>query len=618
MFVTFSRTSSEPLIPTQQREGSVAAFQSVQEWDNEFLALFPHRFDYIFAKHPEPEQSPAWQTESCHPLSDRLLSQGAYLFGVRFGSQTQYCLLDIDRSSIYHPHQDAFAISRIQAALEPLGLVEYVACTSSYSSGLHLYFPFQEAQNSWELASGIATLLEHAGFKIKSGQLEIFPNPKPYAVEGSPSLFNAHRLPMQAGSYLLNKEFHPIFSTQQSFLQHWKFAQQRNALSAATLKQLIKQTKRKYYRVSGRADKFINDLNAEIEPGWTGSGQTNHLLGRITMREYVFRHVLSGGKPLEGQALADEVVAIARSLPGYRDWCRHQHEIEHRALEWAHCIENSHYFHYGDAQGKFKAKAKATEPIQASITEAVLENLPTWNQQQSEAARERIRKAIAILLETNTLPTGATDRFRTLISYGIGGSTLYRHRDLWHPKYLWKTPQTPPSLQECSLDCAEGTSNEQSSSSLFLEAGGNLNTSQASSPLERPQPTLSDRNFDATDSEDTFAREANDFAFKNIASLSNADRNFSSPDPGLHSKPIGQPVAGVQYVQQVLFDLKRHLKASQTGSRLPLTQTPSNPNTAYQTAQIKRMQRFLESGDPILIAEAQSWQLESGLSHPKG
>lgn len=124
-----------------QLENSLS-FKGVSEWEDEFLWLFPHRHDYIYAKHPEPGQTPDWKTESRHPLSDRTLCQGSYLYGVRFSKATNYCILDIDAGSIY-PQRDRFAISRILAALELLGLVTAIPCTSSYSGGFHLYFPFQ-------------------------------------------------------------------------------------------------------------------------------------------------------------------------------------------------------------------------------------------------------------------------------------------------------------------------------------------------------------------------------------------------------------------------------------------------------------------------------------------
>lgn len=443
---------------TQGRSASLDTFTAVREWDNAFLALFPHRFDYIYANHPAPGCTPVWQTERRHPLSDRVIQQGGYLYGVRFGSQTRYCLLDIDTGSPYHPQSDPLAIGRMVAVLEAIGLVKYVACTSSYSGGLHLYFPFEQAQSSWELASVVATLLENAGFILKPGQLELFPNPKPYTVDQPPSLFNAHRLPMQMGSYLLNEDFEPVWSSQQQFVQQWQWVQSHNTIDTPAIKRLLKQIRRRSYQLSGKADKFINDLNAEIELGWTGFGQTNRLLGRITMRAYIFNHILTGSKPLSGQALVTEIVNVARSLPGYQDWCRHQHEIEQRATEWARCIENSHYYPYGEENGKYKAPKPTTETTES------IESLPNWNQQQAAGARERIRCAIADLLEKNSLPTNATARFQLLTQYGIGGGSLYRHRDLWHPNHL-----TDHSTETAISEISE--SNESIDESRSKEAG---------------------------------------------------------------------------------------------------------------------------------------------------
>jgi hypothetical protein len=35
---------------------------------------------------------------------------------------------------------------------------------------------------------------------------------------------------------------------------------------------ILKAARRRQFRVTGKADKFLNDLNAEIEQGWTGAG----------------------------------------------------------------------------------------------------------------------------------------------------------------------------------------------------------------------------------------------------------------------------------------------------------------------------------------------------------
>lgn len=559
------------------------SFRGVREWDNEFLALFPHRFDYIWADPPNPGATVEWKTESRHPLSDRLIQQGAYLYGVRFGAETNYALLDIDIGSLYHPRTDPLAISRIVGALEPLGLVSYIACTSSYSGGLHLYFPFQQPQSSWQLAIALACLLENAGFKLQPGQLEIFPNPKPYSTDGTPSLFNAHRLPLQIGSYLLDQAFQPTWSDTHTFVKQWQLAQQRNDIDGKTLKQILKQAKRKHFGISGKAEKFANDLNAEIELGWTGSGQTNRLLGRITMRTYIFHHVLSGGEPLEGKALIDEIVETARSLPGYSEWCQHQHEIEHRAEEWARCIEGSHYFHFGD-----QIKQPKPEVQDPELTAAINQS-PSWNQRQSAATRDRIRHAIADLLEKNSLPIRATARFQTLLQYGIGGASLYRHRDLWHPNHFGiddlqelantsspsvETPPYPPNFNtDCQLDCVSSASNWHSPPSLLPINDGDKPpckaledcTTQNTSPADSKIPASSD------------------------------------------SHPDLEALQASQSTQPTLFHIRAQQEAVREATRIAQAQHYQIKAQAAEGRQIARMQQFLDSGDPILVTEAIAW-----------
>jgi hypothetical protein len=541
------------------------SFESVREWADNFLALFPHRYDYIWAEHPHSNAKVEWQTETRHPLADRIIEQGSYLYGVRFGAETCYCLLDIDATSLYHPSRDPFAIGRILAALEPLGLVSYLICTSSYSGGLHLYFPFAQAHSSWQLAIAVATLLENAGFKLVPGQLEAFPNPKPYSTEGTFSLFNAHRLPLQSGSYLLNSTLEPIWSTQQIFVEQWQFAQRRNDLDAKTVKQILKQAKRRFFRISGKADKFINDLNAEIELGWTGAGQTNRLLGRITMRSYIFHHVLSGGQPLSGAALVEDIVETAKALPGYQDWCNHQHEIEHRAEEWAKCIENSHYFHYGDPNGKFKAKSEQLE--------AAIEQAPTWNQQRSQLTRERIRSAISQLLEAGTLPLNATARFKTLLQYKIGGGSLYRHRDLWHPSYLTENIEDFIDPNRTS-DCAVGTSEVPSSTSLLSNADGNRSDEAGCS----------------------------DFTTQNYGEVGgNPSSEAGSSDSA------SERSHRIEWVRQVLANIQEQRSVQQEASKIAWQHQQQIQQQASNQKVIARMQQFLDSGDPILVAEALSW-----------
>ncbi|MGP1371775.1 MAG: hypothetical protein ACTS3T_03035 [Almyronema sp.] len=491
------------------------------------------------------------------------------MYGVRFGAQTGYCLLDIDVTSPYHPKQDPLAIARLVDALEPLGLVNYVACTSSYSGGLHLYFPLATAQKSWQLAAAVTTLLSNAGFPPRLGQLEVFPNARLYVADGLPKLFNGHRLPLQAGSYLLNSHFEPIWTSQLAFVRQWHYCQQRNGVTQRTISQILKQAQRRCYRISGRADQFLNDLNAEIELGWTGTGQTNRLLGRITMRCYIFHHILQGGKPLQGQSLVAQIVAVAKALPGYRRWCQHQHEIEQRAAEWANCIENSHYFPYGLQQGKYKAK------IQLETAEPVVGL--TWNQQQTQNVRQKIQAAIDQLLSERALAEKATARFQQLISYGIGGSSLYRHKDLWHPQF-WHPPQTPPATKtDLSLVSAEGAANDLSPISLF--------------PLTGRNPS-----------------SANDDSDRLPAKQSPLGCNDR---PAAKLKPGATPIQTAAQLKQLLHNLQQQAQTRHQQGQILGQQQLMQKTTQHEAQWAARMQIYLQSNDPILQAEALDWAIAS-------
>ncbi|MBE9182891.1 hypothetical protein IQ268_30610 [Oculatella sp. LEGE 06141] len=390
-------------------------FKYISQRDDEFLQLFPHRGSYLWAEHPAPGQRTEWNTETRHLLSDRLINQGSYLYGVRFGAYTQYLMLDVDRKSIYHPYRDPFAVGRIVDALEPLGIHKFVAVSSSYSGGIHLYFPLGMGQLSWAIAQAAAALLERAGLQIKRGQLELFPN----ARRSSGADYNGHRLPLQAGSYLLDSDWQPRFTSRDEFIRQYRFAQNHNSVRAETIDRILKQYQRKTYsRIRGTARKFLNDLNADIEQGWTTYGQTNTLLGRIALREYVFHHAIHGGHPLTGFDLSLRILEVAVGLPGYHDWCRHQHELHHLADYWARCVECSNYYPYGGTQD--------LEPSQP--------NQPHPNELSASDARRRIQQAVTELKATNQFPDGARARLFAIKAYGIGSDTLYKNKDLWHPE----------------------------------------------------------------------------------------------------------------------------------------------------------------------------------------
>lgn len=389
-------------------------FKYVEEWDD-FLDVFPHRACFLWAEHPESNQRPEWQTENRHLLSDRLITQGSFLYGVRFGAMTNYLMIDIDKGSIFHPTRDKFAIDRMIHCLEPLGIVCGVPIQSSYSEGIHLYLPFAIAQKTWAIAKAAESLLQSGGFKLQKGQCELFPNPR----SATGRDYNGHRLPMQQGSYILNSDLEPCSSSRSDFACRIRLAENKNVVTEET----VNQTTKAFFRQQPRklrfsSQKFLNDLNADIEVGWTSSGQTNHILGRIAIREYVFFHALCGGSPINGERLASRICEVAEDLPGYYAHCAHRVDIVDRCLYYARCVEASKYYPYGGENSL-----------------RVIDGSPSsneWNQKQAAEARERIKAAIADLRANALYPDGIRNRVTALKAYGISSNTLYKHTELWH------------------------------------------------------------------------------------------------------------------------------------------------------------------------------------------
>jgi hypothetical protein len=289
---------------------------------------------------------------------------------------------------------------------------------------------------------------------------------------------------------------------------------------------------------------------------------------------------------LKGDVLVKEIVEVAENLPGYRDWCGHQQEIAQRAEEWARCIENSHYFYYGDTKGKYKGK----DPGISNELEPAVKGLPSHKQQQSLAARERIRRAIASLLESNTLPANATARYQVLTqTYGIGGGTLYRHKDLWHPLFLTPVdnpPDPPTSFEDGQSDRATGASDWHSPTSLLSgdprnDASGN-GLGDRTEVISEDSPSNVLKDADSTDSD------------------SSLEASSAGDNPVPRQIPLLDVKAWKETVQAANEEMKEKAQIAK--------------DEAFQQQHLERMRQYWRSGDPILMAEAIAWaEINSGL-----
>ena len=382
----------------------------------------------IYADAPEPSEKPRWHTQKPYPLKNRILwrdwQETNQLIGVRPGKDIVYALLDIDIGSPYHPKQDASAIARMQAALETIGITRTLLIRSSWSEGMHLYIPLPLLVKTFDLAVSLQNCLEAQGFRLKAGELEVFPNVKSYGTIQKIE-YRAHRLPLQpeSGSCLLDNEFNPISVKLSDFLTQWDIA--ATGQDIATLQAALpiaRNNRRKKVRARfSKTQSWKADLETILSEGWTGPSQTNQLLKEFGCYGVVFLD-------RRGEDLAHYIHQQAIASPGYKKWCRHQREIEMRSRVWAAAVEN-YYWPLGTYSDIRKTAKNDIIPI---------------NELRSQQAQANITAAVQLLEAAEQLPEQPTARAQAIrkaqTDLGVSSSsleTLYqpKNRKLWHPDF---------------------------------------------------------------------------------------------------------------------------------------------------------------------------------------
>lgn len=380
-----------------------------------------YRWSFIQADLPNSSsEKPEWKTERRYPIKSRVLwsqwQNAAQLIGVRFDDTTLYAVIDIDINSQYHPRQNKDSLNLIEAALETIGIARIVHIRSSWNGGLHLYIPLSEAVSTFNLAVALKQCLEVQGFEISPGQLEIFPNDKAYGVTQKIE-YRAHRLPLQpgSGSHLLNEDLSPFSNQLINFFKAWDISalgQDLTALKSAMVIARENRRKRVKRRKLNNVEAWREDLESTLAEGWTSHGQTNHLLKEMGCYGVVF-------KQLSGEALVEYIYEQAIASPGYKQWCRHQHQIKLRARVWARSVE-SYYWPLG------------SHPIRSSNNAA--NDIVPFNQKVAIEAQQRIKDAVAQLSADQQLPEQTTRRANAIAKLArMSLKTLYKNEPLWHP-----------------------------------------------------------------------------------------------------------------------------------------------------------------------------------------
>ncbi|MEL7143295.1 MAG: hypothetical protein AAGL08_13855 [Cyanobacteria bacterium J06573_11] len=355
---------------------------------------------------------PNWRTIKNYPLRPRSLwrkwRDAKVLAGVRFGRETEYALIDVDKLSKF---LNLDGINAIRDALETIGIVRTIPIRSSWSGGLHLYCPLPHKVPTFDLACAIRYTLEAQEMHIEQGQLEVFPNTKAFSKGwlGEFSEYNGHRLPLQpgGGGALFDHNLNPSGAELKTFFAHWDFsasAQDMDALNEAMTIGRERHRKKPKMR-SHPLDEWRNDWELEISTGWTAHGQTNSLLKVISGYGRVFLR-------LEGEELHEWVVITAMQCPGFDDYCGHHNDLGRKAYAWCQAAER-YYWPLGEEPKREKAKFDL-------------------NAERAEDAQSRIKSAYEWLTTKGDWPKTVTAQLKALQQTARASfKTLYKYSHLW-------------------------------------------------------------------------------------------------------------------------------------------------------------------------------------------
>ncbi|MBW4678397.1 MAG: hypothetical protein KME52_31795 [Desmonostoc geniculatum HA4340-LM1] len=426
-----------------------------------YVERFWHPFGAIVAPSLVEGAKPAWRTID-HYLQPsqlwKLHQDKSKLVGLRFDNTTRYATIDLDFFGDYHNIE---SINRIKAALENIGIVDIIILQSSFSGGYHLILTFASPLSTFALACALEITLKNAGFILRQGHLEIFPNTKPYSAKQITN-YKAIRCPMQpgSGSFLLDDDLQPISDSVSIFLDHCDRAASRQDLTK--LKRVAnkakKQISRERYRKQESADVAQWRANWEeiIAIGWTGQGQTNTLLQIFVGYGIVFLD-------LTGDELVEFCLSTAINAPGYNQYCRHQHEIKARVQHWVECtIRNKWYSPYQSYPERLLdtfANTFAETIAGISSIDKPKDNVIPFdrrkqqNWERSQQAQQRIQIVVRAIEWDRGLPAGATERgkairaeYKRRFHKTISQETLQKHLHLWHPTRYILDPWAENSL----------------------------------------------------------------------------------------------------------------------------------------------------------------------------
>ena len=189
---------------------------------------------------------------------------------------------------------------------------------------------------------------------------------------------------------------------------------------------------RQHARYSGTlgssAAEWQKSLIDRLNLGWTSQGQTNELIRTACVMAWVF-----GDGSRNDAAIVEKLV----NMPGYREFCGHQHEIEERVEDWMNCVTKQ-YWPYCRPDMRPFASMQSEQPAAAREKST----------ERQDDVLARIRQVVAVVIE-QTLPTKISEIIqliqetaKKMFGKGFGINTLYNQKYVPEWRILVETAQS--------------------------------------------------------------------------------------------------------------------------------------------------------------------------------
>jgi len=428
--IAFKESSATPKFATATTKNLRPISEESAEFLRDYYAHYKHQPIRAVYDH-----RPAWLTYEYIGLDELIKAwrDEEELVGVRPGSKANQLVIDIDPGSKYHPHpagqtENWTEVENIRTVLLNLGL-ESVLFYSSDRAGIHIRVFLPEAVNALHLGAAVEYALADKGYILKNGEIELSPRIKQYDPDPTKiKLHQAFRLPMQRGGAYIgigyeveeredNLDF--LVKIIKRNIEEHDIDILKAAMSRA-YDRLYESNKNQIYvpTARGKAAKFKESMEARMERGFTGQGQTNELMKEALKYGYIFLR-------LTGEELKNWLHETMETMPGYKEYCGHQHEMEKKAAVWQRWIEKSRYYPFG---GK------------VPVTVGSLEGEQNRNQTKSEAALAKLKLVVGQINETCETVKDVFAKIRDKAAEFKNFQTKFSNSTLYKPEYrqIWE------------------------------------------------------------------------------------------------------------------------------------------------------------------------------------